>query len=190
MDLVGGKVNIMSLAQKAEIFAIKAHAGTNHLYDKYLPYEFHLRMVHAILMENIAYVPEEDRDDVIAAGWLHDIIERNASYYSEITKEFNVLVANIVRAVTPYNRGRDRDECMPDFCYEDIRTTPNATIIKLAERIANIQYSMLTSYGSKKSSMLKVYRKEHTRFSNMLRDGKYEVMWNQIESLLQNSKFK
>lgn len=187
MDYVGEKVKIMSLSQKAEIFAIKAHADTNHYYDKYLPYEFHLRMVHKIIMENIAHIPEEDREDVIAAAWLHDTIEDARVSYADIQKQFNGRIAEIVRACTNYGRGRTREERMPDFCYEDIRNTKYATYVKLADRTSNIQYSILTAYDSDKSSMLSKYKKEHAKFSDMLRDGKYDVMWNKIETLLHNS---
>lgn len=167
-----------------EHYAIKAHADTNHMYDTYLPYEYHLRMVSKIIADNIRLIPEADRADVIAAGWLHDVIEDARISYNDVLKTFNFNVAEIVRACTNYGRGRTKEDRMPDFCYKDIRETPNATYVKLADRMANVQYSIMTGSG-----MLLKYKQAHTRFSKELRNGEYESMWEELETLF-NTKVK
>lgn len=40
-----------------EQFSIKAHHDTNHYYDDYLPYEFHLRMVSKAAKDFIYLIP-------------------------------------------------------------------------------------------------------------------------------------
>lgn len=54
---------------------LKQHKDTNHMYDTYLPYEFHLRMVSNVAQEFIKYVPDTNdgetsfRGSVLLAAW-------------------------------------------------------------------------------------------------------------------------
>ena len=163
----------------AENFAIISHGNTNHYYDEYLPYEFHLRMVVKAAKDFIKLVPKDLRDNVIAACWLHDAIEDVRLTYNDIKDQTNEHVAEMVRAVTNYGRGRDRNERMPDFVYDDIRNTEFATFVKLTDRIANVQYSKMTG-----SSMFKKYSKEQEHFkSKLFVDGQYIEMWEYLDNL-------
>jgi (p)ppGpp synthase/HD superfamily hydrolase len=165
--------------KEIENFAIKAHHDTNHFYDEYLPYEFHLRMVNKVARDFIYLIPVERVFDVMSGCWLHDTIEDARQNYNSIKKRTNTLVAEIVRAVTNYGRGRNRDERMPDFVYEDIKNTPFATFVKLCDRIANVQYSKMTG-----SDMFEKYKKEHENFKKMIyKQGEYEPMWSYLEEI-------
>lgn len=166
----------------AKEFAIRAHQNTNHYYDTYLPYEFHLRMVVKVAGEYLKFVDNSCHDDIIKICWLHDVIEDCRVSYSDIEKSFGKNVAEAVRACTNYSRGRDRDEKMPDECYYDIKTTPNALFVKLCDRIANVEYSKMTA-----SRMFDKYKNEHSKFSEKLRtNGHLTQMWNYLDQLLQN----
>lgn len=163
----------------AENFAIISHGNTNHYYDEYLPYEFHLRMVVKAAKDFIKLVPKDLRDNVIAACWLHDTIEDVRLTYNDVKAQTNEHVAEMVRAVTNYGRGRDRNERMPDFVYDDIRNTEFATFVKLADRIANVQYSKMTG-----SSMFKKYSKEQEHFKTKLFvEGQLTEMWEYLDNL-------
>jgi len=163
----------------AENFAIISHGNTNHYYDEYLPYEFHLRMVVKAAKDFIKLVPKDLRDNVIAACWLHDAIEDVRLTYNDVKAQTNEHVAEMVRAVTNYGRGRDRNERMPDFVYDDIRNTEFATFVKLADRIANVQYSKMTG-----SSMFKKYSKEQEHFKTKLFvDDQYIEMWEYLDNI-------
>lgn len=152
-----------------EKFAIQSHADTNHYYDKYLPYEFHLRMVVKAASDFIKLIPREKRDLVLAACFLHDTIEDARKSYNDILGVTNKEVG----------RGRDRNERMPDFIYDDIRNTEYATFVKLADRIANVQYSKMTG-----SSMFKKYSKEQEHFkSKLFVEGQFEDMWEYLDNL-------
>ena len=163
----------------AENFAIVSHGNTNHYYDEYLPYEFHLRMVVKAAKDFIKLVPKDLRDNVIAACWLHDAIEDVRLTYNDVKAQTNEHVAEMVRSVTNYGRGRDRNERMPDFVYDDIRNTEFATFVKLADRIANVQYSKMTG-----SSMFKKYSKEQEHFKTKLFvEGQLTEMWEYLDNL-------
>jgi len=172
-------------------WAIQQHKDTNHMYDLYLPYEFHLRLVDSVHNEfHNASGTEIFYQILSLACFGHDLIEDTRVTYNEVVaalnEHFNLesyhkskMVAEIIRAVTNYGRGRDRNERMPDFVYEDIRKTPGATYVKLCDRIANVRYGLLT-----KSSMTEKYKKEHPHFKTMLDTGEYKVMWDELEKLL------
>ena len=60
---------------------LKQHESTNHMYDAYLPYEFHLRMVAKVAEKYIQLIPDSNngetalRDTVLLAAYGHDLIE-------------------------------------------------------------------------------------------------------------------
>lgn len=160
-------------------WCIEAHEKTNHFYDEYLPYGFHLRMANKVACDFMHLIPEPDRLTVLWAVDGHDTIEDARKNYNEMKKRMNLLAAEIIRAVTNYGRGRDREERMPDFCYEDIKNTQYATFVKLCDRIANVQYGKMTGGG-----MFLKYKKENEHFKKMLFvQGEYEEMWNYLDEL-------
>lgn len=162
----------------AQEYAISQHAATNHYYDKYLPYEFHLRMVVQVAKQFIHLIPQYERDNVYDACWMHDLIEDCRCSYNDVLKNSNIPTAEIVRACTNYTRGRNRKERMPDECYHDILTVQNALFVKLCDRIANIQYSKMSG-----SSMFEMYKKEHHYFAMKLNVARYPEMWVYIQEL-------
>ena len=166
-------------------FAIKAHSDTNHLYDG-KPYSVHLAMVAYYAQKYIEYVPEEYRDDVISACWLHDTIEDTRNTYNDIKKISCEFIADIVYAVTN-EKGKNRKERANDAYYKGIRETPFAVFVKLCDRLANVKYSLDTN-----SRMLDVYRKENYEFINKLFNGKtigdkyLDNMVDELKSMLVN----
>jgi len=164
--------------QQAIDWIIKQHNDTNHMYDEYLPYEFHLRMVNEVrkkfqhilprklFMQLASHTlpPENITDRVIElACFGHDLQEDTRATYNDIYKVLGKDAAEIIRAVTNYGRGRNRDERMPDFVYEDICNTPGATFVKLCDRIANVQYGKMMG-----SSMFTKYKNENEHFLTKL----------------------
>lgn len=163
-------------------WCINKHRDTNHYYDQYLPYEFHLRMVDTVaeqfehlLDDTLDYAlgkkrEEMDRGDEFEslrhicriAVWGHDLIEDTRTSYNDVKSALGIGVANIVYAVTNL-RGKTRDERAGDEYYKLIRETKGATFVKLCDRIANVQYSKMT-----KSRMFEMYKKENDHFMEQL----------------------
>lgn len=188
--------------QSARDFAIEAHASTNHYYDGDLvPYEFHLRLVVKTAKDfqdlatalceayyDKAKVHNLTVKDIIDGCWLHDTIEDVRVNYNDImflynedlhSENVNRNVAEIVRAVTNITRGRTRAERMSEEVYNDIRNTPGATFVKLCDRIANAQYSLMMG-----SNMLKKYRSENNEFLNKLDGFEFQRLTPMVEKLL------
>ncbi len=143
-------------------YAIQKHKETNHFYDKYLPYEFHLRMVVQVAEDFWLKLNDGSLSlsfgDIINSCYGHDLIEDTRCSYNEVKEEYGERVADIIYALTN-EKGRNRAERGNDKYYEGIRNTPGATFVKLCDRIANVQYSKMT-----KSRMFDMYSKENDKF--------------------------
>jgi (p)ppGpp synthase/HD superfamily hydrolase len=123
----------ITLAQKAEKFAADKHKG---LYGT-KPYTHHLKIVIDELLEVIHLIPKQHQDAVIAAAWLHDIMEDEKINNAVLEDEFGKQVAELVWLLTNHTGKR----ASPEY-YEKLKINPFATIIKLCDRIANVKYSL------------------------------------------------
>ena len=159
--------------------ATNGHNDTNHKYGD-ASYTIHLSHAVDVGQRFIHLVPLALRPLVIAALWLHDSIEDARLSYNDIIKAFTkagvsredaVQIAEIVRAVTNYTRGRNRDERMPPEIYEDIRNTEGARFAKCCDRIANIEFGGKTS----------MYKEEHPKFAKELFHADLVDMFDYME---------
>jgi (p)ppGpp synthase/HD superfamily hydrolase len=158
-------------------WCIKQHNDTNHMYDTYLPYEFHLRMVNHVaeqwknlLDDEVDYftgkkeieggndVTETLQNACLLATWGHDLIEDTRVSYNDVKSQLGQAAADIIYAVTN-EKGKNRKERANDKYYEGIVKTPGAVFVKLCDRIANVQYSKMTG-----SRMFEMYKKENEHF--------------------------
>jgi len=145
-------------------WCIEQHTKTNHWYDDYLNYEFHLRMVAQAAKDFIHLIPNSNdgetsfRDVIFISAYGHDLIEDTRENYNSVKEYLGVQAADIIYAVSN-EKGKNRKERANDKYYEGIRNTPGAVFVKLCDRIANVQYSKMT-----KSRMFEMYKKENDRF--------------------------
>lgn len=147
-------------------WVLSQHRDTNHMYDKYIPYEFHLRMVVEVakkFQNLITY--SKDLDAVMLGAWGHDLIEDTRVSYNDVKQELGEMAADIIYACTN-EKGKNRKERANHKYYEGIRTTPYAVFVKLCDRIANVQYSKMMG-----SRMFEMYRKENPDFMAQLGFG-------------------
>lgn len=169
----------MNLFEKQN-WCIEQHRNTNHWYDQYLPYEFHLRMVvqayedfKHLLPENLLTREEsvyrntfetidETHSAIKYACWGHDLIEDTRVSYNDVKSKLGRNAAEIIYAVSN-EKGKNRSERANDKYYEGIKNTPGAVFVKLCDRIANVQYSKMT-----KSRMFEMYKKENQNFTDQL----------------------
>lgn len=90
------------LVEKAKVFATAAHAAVGQT-RKYTnePYIVHPAAV-AKIVASVRHTPE-----MLAAAWLHDVVEDTEVTLSQIGEEFGVDVANIVFWLTDASRPED-----------------------------------------------------------------------------------
>lgn len=169
-------------------WCIKAHADTNHMYDEYIPYEFHLRMTIQAAKDFIYLISDvRSRSLYIDACAGHDLDEDARKNYNDYLSELKGYypesdakkVAEMIFAVSN-ERGRNRDERASPNYYRKIRNTPGARFVKLCDKIANVRYSVLT-----KSSKLQMHKDEHTHFlEEMQLEIMYQPMVDHLNELL------
>jgi len=153
--------------REARMVGVKAHS--NQSYDEIFPYEKHLDDVVDVL-KRFGFSGK-----YIVAGYLHDSIEDDGISYNDIKKHFGIEVAEMVYDVTD-EQGRTRKE-KKEKTLPKTSTNPDAIILKLADRIANIEH------GGK----IDMYAKEYQEFKGALylntpADGR--KMWEHLDKLL------
>lgn len=155
-----------ALGDEGRKFALAAHQEVNQLYDGYLPYEFHLRLVVKTIKEFIGLLQVDalEAEKIINAGWNHDVVEDTFRNYNDVKKVLGIGVAELVFAVTN-EKGRTRKERANAQYYQGIKDTQYATFLKLADRIGNVTYGR---YISPDKGMFQVYQREQDAFEEAL----------------------
>ena len=162
----------MQITQKeiteARLVAIRAHGMQG--YDDIFPYEKHLDDVVRVL-ERFSIVQPK----YICAAYLHDAMEDGAISYNKVKKHFGLEIAEMVFCVTD-ELGRTRDEKKAKTLPKTA-TNADAVIIKLADRIANIEH------GGK----IGMYAKEYDTFKSILQkeDRLANPLWEHLDILLE-----
>lgn len=152
----------MSLVEISKRYALSCHSHTNHLYDG-KPYDIHLYLVEKAIMQFIKIIPVKHWDIVVSSGWCHDTIEDTRQTYNNVKSKTNEWIADIVYAVTN-EKGKTRKERANAKYYRGIRRTCYSSFIKLADRIANVEYGK-----NKGSKMYEMYKKENSNFIRSLK---------------------
>jgi len=155
----------MNLNQKIE-WIINQHSSTNHLYDDYLPYQFHLKMVVGVYKKYQHLIEEIRREDVELACFGHDLIEDTRVSYNDVKQKLGYHAAEIIYALTN-EKGKNRSERANEKYYNGIMEIKYAPFVKLCDRIANVEYSKMT-----KSRMFDLYKKENENFMSKLGYGR------------------
>jgi len=169
-----------SLAVVARGLAAAAHKG-----QKYgtLPYTRHCSDVVGLMDDILSYETMEfySKEIGLAAGWLHDTVEDTWLTLDAIEHALGRPVARLVGAVTDAP-GANRYERKKNT-YPKIRATgPMAVALKLADRIANIEYGIST----KDVALTRMYRKEQDSFAGALYrpDDGLDRAWARLDALL------
>ena len=127
-------VQSQELVYEARRFAITAHRAINHT-RKYTgdPYEVHLSSVARLVEE------AGGSQQMIAAAWLHDVLEDTDTVYGELETVFGREVADLVAEVTDVSRPRDGNRRQRKTLDREhlAKASPHAQTIKLADLINN-----------------------------------------------------
>jgi (p)ppGpp synthase/HD superfamily hydrolase len=145
----------------ARSFAITAH-GDQQYGDR--PYVEHLDAVAAVVSG--WGMP----DDLVNAAYLHDVLEDTATAHHEIIDPFGWAVFDIVYACTAEPL-LTREQAMASI-YRKVALNGNAALVKLADRIANVEAS---EPGSRHAVR---YLSEHRAFSAALKPYVPPFAWD------------
>nr|WP_322623869.1 HD domain-containing protein [uncultured Flavobacterium sp.] len=160
-----------SFLQKARDFAINSHGDQK--YGDY-PYEIHLGHVVNVLLRFGVMPDTECQINLMAAAWLHDVLEDTPVTYEQIEAAFNPEIARIVHSVTdePGNTRRERKE----KTYVKLAQNPDGVIVKLADRIANVEFSLV--HGN--IDLLDMYQKEQPGFEAAIKAALNTPLYNAL----------
>lgn len=179
--LKNGEIMESSLYERAKWFA-----GVAHCKQKYgtHDYTYHLEQVEMAL-NRFGFV---DNFQLRISAWLHDVIEDTKISYDQIKLGFGQEIADVVYAVTN-EMGRNRQE-RHEKTYAKIRQSKEALALKLADRIANIEFSKGTDSG-----FFQMYEKEWKGFHSALfdpeeTDARINKMWRYLEDLFDENEDK
>lgn len=172
-----------SLVYKAQIYAQAAHGAVGQK-RKYTgePYIVHPAEVVQILQAAGVWQP-----DVLAAAWLHDVLEDTQVDPEDLRQVFGYTVARLVSELTDRSTQADgnRAERKRIDREHTALACPEAKSVKLADLISNTR-----SIVENDPNFARVYLKEKALLLEVLRDCSHPALWEQANQLLEESKCK
>ena len=159
------------IEKKAKQFAYEAHKGMKRK-GKDTPFTYHLELVNKILKTLTT------DDEILAAGWLHDVIEDTPITLDELKKEFNSKICYYVDLETEDKSLPWKDRKLKQI--EELRRNNfEVALIAFADKMANLT-EMDSDYQLEKEKLWK-------RFNR----GKDEQHWYYLEfyKIFKESKY-
>ena len=161
----------MNIVEKARVFATAAHAAI----DQKRKYTFEPYIKHpAEVVEILKLVPHTA--EMLAAAWLHDVVEDTSISIEVIRMEFGKPVAELVTWLTDVSRlehgNRAHRKALDRAHIAD--ASADAQTIKLADSIANLRDIIQTdekfagTYKDEKRELLAVLNKGNPALQEML----------------------
>ena len=131
-----GKAMIIALIEQARIFAAEAHASINQrrrFSDE--PYIVHPEAVAQLVSE------VTDEAPMIAAAWLHDVVEDTPVTLSDLRNQFGEDITQLVYEVSKISGDVAGDNVLKKALDRDhfAQASPRAKTIKLADMIDNLR---------------------------------------------------
>lgn len=157
-------------------FAIDAHG--DQMYGNQ-PYAAHLNAVAEVLLD-FGF----SDDTWQAAAWLHDVVEDTDTTQAHVHIAFGWEVAALVHAVT--GEGANRREKQASIIAK-LHINKSACILKLADRIANLEAAIMEQNASGKMAM---YYKELPAFEKVVRKHTPPAMWDRLCDAFEYGKSK
>lgn len=156
------------LIERAEARARAAHAGQEYGGGDFATE--HLARVVATLQR----FGEQD-PLLLAAAWLHDVVEDTPVTVAALREEFGEELATLVWRLTDEAGATRRDR--QTATHAKIRADARAVRVKLADRLANVE-----SAQERQSHLVGMYRKEFAQFRRELwQRDEYPEQWAALE---------
>lgn len=169
-----------TLVDLAKAFAKHHHQGQNQgLYSDRTPRPHYNHLADTV---QVLYSHDFAEAHVVAAAWLHDVLEDTAVTEQNLLAAFPYPVVRLVIAVTD-EPGQNRKEKKAATYPKIFNAGPTAIAIKLADRIANVSFSIEEQNGRFK----KMYLKEYPEFRAALYMDKHIrllKLWETLDKLM------
>lgn len=167
----------MTLEERAQRFATRAHEGQLRKYTK-TPYIEH----PANVVEIVRTVPTHT-EEMLAAAWLHDVVEDCHVTFYEILATFGQDVADMVVDLTDVSKRGDGNRAIRKELdrLHTAKASPASKTIKLADLIDNS--ASITKHDPQ---FALVYLKEKRALLEVMKDGD-PVLWERAARLAGNA---
>jgi (p)ppGpp synthase/HD superfamily hydrolase len=172
------------LINKAKDYAFKKHNQPSDC-QRYgsAPYSSHLEDVVNVINRYKYLLQDDEHEDVITSGFLHDCVEDTDTTPNMLKRMFNERIASIVLRVSN-ERGWDKKEILFKTLPK-IWQCPLAKFVKMCDRIANGTNSK-NGDSDKSKRMYKRYLEEYPIFRYALKtEGEYGEMWKELDELFE-----
>lgn len=170
--------------------AIAKHETENgQMYGKN-EYSYHLRQVRSVL-KRFGFGPKDSLFGlkIGTAAWLHDIIEDTDVTLEQVRELYGEEISTTVLGVTKIDTDNIRGAEKLRLTYERTRLHRGSRILKLADRIANVEEGLMLLFSGQKSKVHK-YFEEWRLFSELIYvPGDADLMWRHLELLLTDQSY-
>ncbi|MCV6631539.1 MAG: hypothetical protein OIF50_16945 [Flavobacteriaceae bacterium] len=160
-------------------FAIESHR--NQKYGIY-NYEVHLTNVISVFFRNSVFISYENYP-ILASAWLHDILEDTAISKEEFIDRFGNDIYNIVWSLTDGKEGNRVEK--KNIMYDKLVNSQNGIIVKLADRIANLEFSIINQNIKHINRYVKENKELNIRLSNIIQTELGSKLLNDLNLLVE-----
>lgn len=161
----------MNIKEKAKLFAIKAHMGQVRKSEPDKP-----MIMHPIGVGNLLELYDCD-DNVVAAGYLHDVVEDTKYTLEDIEKEFGGDIKNLVMGASEPDKSLSWEDRKKHTINETKKLPLRNKLVICADKINNLEDLFLK------------FEKSGERDFSAFKRGEKEQSWyytNIYESLIEN----
>jgi (p)ppGpp synthase/HD superfamily hydrolase len=158
------------LIKRARELAFSYHK--NQRYGKH-SYTHHLEAVVKVAYFFSYMIPEDAKEDVICAAYLHDILEDTLCTQDEILRALNPRILLLVKLLT--KNGSDPEKYFNQVALDDL-----AIFVKLCDRYSNV----LACVQDINLEKLAKYKKQNPYLIRILLNKNYIELMEGIEGLL------
>lgn len=146
------------------------------------PYYFHLSNVEEILRIVGASLEDDFSYPILIAAWLHDVLEDTAVTLDSLRAVFDNEIIDIVWNVTDAPCVSRRQKKLAT--YQKIKLDERSLILKLADRLANVQFSLVNNLR-----FFRMYQREQAEFAKHLKPMMTHPMtiklWRMLDDIIQ-----
>ena len=168
----------MDLVKSAELFAKNKHAGQFRA-DGTTPYSKHLEDV-VNRLKSLGVIDEQ----LLCAGWLHDIIENTDTTFDDLYEQYEseiaVLVSSLSKDMTLSRKKREQA-----YVIQLKEASFSAKLLKLCDISANL--SELKNYEASKSKKLRLVKQKRHYLSIIKNDLIGNPHYPYVQSLLESA---
>ena len=169
---------------------IKHEVENEQMYGEH-PYSYHLRKVRGVL-KRFGFGPKDSLFGLRlgTAAWLHDVVEDTNATYEDIVELFDADTADIVLGVSKLDEaeGQSSEERIR-LTYERTARNKGSRILKVADRIANVEEGLIDLYSGKPSIVHKYFKEWPVFFEMLYVPGEADAMWRHLERLLTDKEY-